>query len=155
MVDGVCSLQFIFIHELHRWRSNGILPCSDHCKSNFGNVLPNFLSNLHRKRAAILSCFVMWLCVHVIFLPGLVVDALYYRSEPLEIYGCDIKRTSQQQKNWVITITNVFFDLPLVLILCAYTILWHKLRIQRVGISAGDNVQATRQRKKHMKGSLF
>lgn len=76
----------------------------------------SFNQNFNDK-AAYCLCALPWIFSHTVILSGVVLDALYYRQVPLELYGCIINTDVYVLKAWslVFTFFQLFFTLIIVL----------------------------------------
>ncbi|XP_055347685.1 melanopsin-A-like [Paramacrobiotus metropolitanus] len=93
----------------------------------------------HTLRTAIQLCIFVWVWVHVIVVPGIVSDALYYRR-PLDKFGCSIN-TSAQPK-WALAKHFLGYILPLVAVILTFPyILGKQLLRKRVGVVGGGITQ--------------
>ena len=78
----------------------------------------------HKKSAAVLVCVAMWIFVHVCLLPGLVLDALYYRL-PEETNGCMVN-TDGMRVYWII-IQFVSYNTPELCVIIAFFAICYKI----------------------------
>lgn len=81
----------------------------------------------HTKRTALVICFVMWLLINIICVPGLVVESLYYRL-PENRSDCSVNPGS----HWKLTVMIILFDCPILVVILAYPFLcWtHRRRLK-------------------------
>ncbi|XP_055330412.1 substance-K receptor-like [Paramacrobiotus metropolitanus] len=63
--------------------------------------------------------------VHIICLPGVILDALYYRV-PAETSGCNVDTTMTGQKVWEQLTMILIYDVPVVFMISAYAVLCFK-----------------------------
>ena len=73
----------------------------------------------HRKKFSVISCVVLMVYVHVIVLPGLLMNYLYYEM-PLEA-GCYIAK--QRLRTWSIVEQLMLYDIPLSFLILAYPVI--------------------------------
>lgn len=88
----------------------------------------NFASKLQTKKAAVFLCVCMFVYVHVILLPGFVLDAMYYRT-PSSSGSCYLNTDAQQ--GWSITVQFVIYIVPEVIMLVAYPFIWYGRRVRK------------------------
>ena len=75
---------------------------------------------LHNKKLlAMVTCVAFWVYVHIIILPGFIMDSLYFRL-PLE-KGCFIVKEPQQ--TWFIVEQMLLYDIPLGFLILAYPVI--------------------------------
>lgn len=79
----------------------------------------------HDKRMALILTGCLWIYVHVICLPGVVLDAVYYRL-PVETSGCNVN--TEAQKIWSLVALLAIFDFPILFITMAYPFLLYRQR---------------------------
>ena len=77
----------------------------------------------HHKNTAVTVCVAMWIFVHVCLLPGLVLDALFYRL-PEETNGCLIN-SDAMRVYWII-IMFVSYNGPELIVITAYFAICYK-----------------------------
>ena len=86
----------------------------------------------HRKRTAVLFCCLGWLEMLAWLLPGYILDAAYYRSDPLSTGGCYLNIPAQW--NWAAVVQFLTYDMGLIQMWLAYPMIWwRRRRILRVG----------------------
>ena len=73
----------------------------------------------HTKPFAATSCPTVWIYVHVVMLPGLIMNSLYY-ERPLEL-GCYIAK--QPLRTWSIVEQSILYDIPLSILILAYPVI--------------------------------
>lgn len=76
------------------------------------------------RRSALISCISICAYVHIVLLPGCILDALYYR--PTWQTFCYLNGAAQP--GWSKTILILAFFLPEAIILGAYPYIWYKRR---------------------------
>ncbi|OQV15772.1 hypothetical protein BV898_10026 [Hypsibius exemplaris] len=81
----------------------------------------------HSRRTAVCLCLGVWVYVHVVVGPPVIIDALYFRL-PVETNGCMINAPEQQA--WEIAI-QVIYWLPEIVMLAAFPVTWCANRSQR------------------------
>lgn len=87
--------------------------------------------NRHRKSVAILICLAMWVYLHVTLLPGVIMDAVYYRL-PVETSGCSFNaEATNSQSHWVAFVQIQGYDLPIVFIAVSYVWIAYR-RVKRL-----------------------
>ncbi|XP_055345041.1 proteinase-activated receptor 3-like [Paramacrobiotus metropolitanus] len=92
-------------------------------------TFPHSYRFLHTRRLAVGTCVAMWMVVHVVCVPFLVMDAWWY-SLPGEINGCHINVDPQAVYSQVIEISMA--DLPIILIMVTYPyLLWKTIMRKR------------------------
>ena len=67
-------------------------------------------------------CVASWMEVGITILPGFVMDTMYYREDPLTTGGCYLN--IPVQFTWAVTVQFLVYDLPPVLMIAAYPIIW-------------------------------
>ncbi|GAV06897.1 hypothetical protein RvY_16808 [Ramazzottius varieornatus] len=77
----------------------------------------------HKKLFAFIVIIVAWVCLHVMVLPGIVLDVLLYRP-PVETNGCNINTNAP--KEWLWFAQLVLMDGPVVLVLLIYPVICYK-----------------------------
>ncbi|XP_055353080.1 octopamine receptor beta-2R-like [Paramacrobiotus metropolitanus] len=77
------------------------------------------------KRTGLFLILLAWIYVHVVCLPGVVLDALYYRQPPAD--GCSM---NDVQVEWINTAQFLVYDMPVLFIVFAYPFLLLK-QLQR------------------------
>lgn len=89
----------------------------------------------HNKKVAMLICAGMVSYVHMVCLPGFIMDTLYYRL-PIETNGCYLNFESQII--WATTIQFVIYDFPIVFMVAAYPyILYQKVKRNKLRPEGG------------------
>ncbi|XP_055341967.1 5-hydroxytryptamine receptor 1B-like [Paramacrobiotus metropolitanus] len=84
----------------------------------------------HTRRLAVMFCVGMVLYVHILLLPGIILDAVYYRL-PVE-NGCWVNNSRQMV--WSTFTTVVVFDIPKLFIpVCYPVLLWKTLQRRKIG----------------------
>lgn len=107
-----------------------------------------FVNSYKRNHTAFIAgsiCVGSWIFSHVVILPGLMMDAVYYHGL-LEDNVCVLETTRGEQKIWIVAVQLVFCLQELV-VLGAYPIIWYKRRERRkigVGVETGS-LQSQRQ----------
>ena len=79
----------------------------------------------HTKKMALLFCLVTFVYVNLWTLPGLVLDGLYYRK-PLDVEKCHLN--GEAQVLWSMIVMFVVYDLPIVIIVFAFPLLYCRQR---------------------------
>ncbi|GAV06824.1 hypothetical protein RvY_16745 [Ramazzottius varieornatus] len=77
----------------------------------------------HRNKTATIVCLLAWTYVHLLVLPGLVLDAAYYRL-PEETNGCQVN--TDVNKWWWIAIQFLLFNIPEAVILTVYLVVCYR-----------------------------
>jgi hypothetical protein len=95
-------------------------------------TLPHSYRTRHNRLTAVLLCVGMWVYVHIVLLPFITNDALYYRL-PLDIYGCTLN--SKAQKGFAILVQIVIFNNPQALMLLGLVIILWKRRLRNKRLS--------------------
>ena len=75
----------------------------------------------HNKKFAIVICVMFWIYVHVVMLPGLITNALYYKV-PLKM-GCYIDKKRKPLLTWSIIEQVMLYDVPLSFLILAYPVI--------------------------------
>ncbi|OWA50759.1 hypothetical protein BV898_15265 [Hypsibius exemplaris] len=83
----------------------------------------------HTGRVALLSVAGMWICLHCALLPGIILDAMYYRL-PEDRTGCMIN-TNDTLGGWSMAVQIVIYDVPDAIILLAYPIICYQTFVAR------------------------
>ncbi|OWA50760.1 hypothetical protein BV898_15266 [Hypsibius exemplaris] len=121
MGPGLCNL---YIYEM--WVLQAGM-CNFHLLFTLNRIwavtFPISYRTRHSKRVAVLSALAMLAYVHCLVLPGVILDALYYR-EPIEADGCLLNTAAQPI--WSMAIQIVVFDIPMVIIILAYPIICYR-----------------------------
>lgn len=94
-------------------------------------TFPHSYKQSHKKRFAVIAVVLMFMYIHVYCLPGLLLEALIYRL-PLEISECVLNSAS----SWKVIAMIVIFDIPILVVVGAYPVLWWKRR-GRLRVSSG------------------
>ncbi|GAV04714.1 hypothetical protein RvY_14949 [Ramazzottius varieornatus] len=101
----------------------------------------------HKKRFALAVIATLWISLHIIVIPGLVLDALWYRL-PMETNGCNINTDAPQAWLWFAQL--VIMDSPVVIVIAVYPIICYKAvqrnrtRVRPAG-EAGTKMTSRRQ----------
>lgn len=90
-------------------------------------VLSVSYQNFHNAKTAMLLCVGVLIFVHVIGLPLIVRDAMYYRL-PVKEYGCRLN--DQAQKKLASAVDLVIFTFPVIFIIASCPYLWIQRRKQ-------------------------
>ena len=114
-------------------------------------TLPMSYRHLHRRSVAVKICVGMWIFIHACLLPGVVLDALYYRL-PTETDGCQFNVTAQF--NWGESTQILNFDIPLILIAVNYLFISYKtVKRNSKKLSKGGRVQPARSQSEKAEGN--
>ena len=110
-------------------------------------TFPHSYRTRHTARFAILTCLAMWIYVHTGLLPGVIMDAMWYRKH-LDTDGCMLNTASQM--TWSYTIQAPYYALPYMVVILVYPTVCYKLwrtSHPRIGpVSASVPAQATNSR---------
>ncbi|XP_055344692.1 5-hydroxytryptamine receptor 2A-like [Paramacrobiotus metropolitanus] len=71
--------------------------------------------------AVLCGCALIW--VHICLLPGVVLDALFYRLS-IELHGCELN--GGKQKSWFLIATFLNYNIPIAVMLLAYPFICYK-----------------------------
>ncbi|XP_055348560.1 alpha-2 adrenergic receptor-like [Paramacrobiotus metropolitanus] len=94
---------------------------------------PVSYKNIHSERVAVLMCAGVALYCHVICLPVVVMDLMYYHL-PEKQYGCLLNATAQSTFTSVVAVISQF--IPVVIVVGAYPFLWYKhLKRKKIGLA--------------------
>ncbi|GAV08658.1 hypothetical protein RvY_18320 [Ramazzottius varieornatus] len=102
----------------------------------------------HKKRFAVAVIATLWISLHIIVIPGLVLDAVWYRP-PMETNGCNINTDAPQAWLWFAQL--VIMDTPVVIVVAVYPIICYKTiqrnraRVRPAG-ATGTKMASRRQR---------
>ena len=66
----------------------------------------------------------MFIYVHIIVLPGIIRDSMFFRTTDFQTHDCHV--SFKAQIGWSLTVVFVIFDLPIVIITLAYPLLYFK-----------------------------
>ncbi|GAV00777.1 hypothetical protein RvY_11578 [Ramazzottius varieornatus] len=91
-------------------------------------TFPISYRNTHSRSLAIKICVGMWIYLHACLLPGVILDALYYRP-PLETDGCQFNVAAQF--DWGESTQLLNFHVPLMLIALNYIFIVYKTMRRR------------------------
>ncbi|XP_055347764.1 melatonin receptor type 1B-like [Paramacrobiotus metropolitanus] len=80
-------------------------------------TFPVHYRHKHTKCVALGICLVSWMWIHLLILPGIITDALYYRK-PVESFGCQVNNAAQAV--WAMTMHWVLYVLPTPFILASF-----------------------------------
>ncbi|OQV25598.1 hypothetical protein BV898_00534 [Hypsibius exemplaris] len=80
----------------------------------------------HTRSMAIWLCLGSWLYVHIFLLPGLVMDAQFYRVDD---GSCQVNTTSQRA--WALPTQIVLYNSSVFIVGVSYPIIWLKVRERR------------------------
>lgn len=89
---------------------------------------PLSYKNNHTRKTAVFICAGMWTYIHVLLLPPIIMDSLYFRL-PLETSGCGINL--QAQSTCMTIMQLLVSDGPEVFILVSYPFILYKARSYR------------------------
>lgn len=81
----------------------------------------------HSKRAVILVIGCEWLFVHILLLPGILVDGLKFRG-PADNIHCLLNTDVSQQKDWNTAIQVILYIAPVFIVVLSYPFIWWKRR---------------------------
>ncbi|XP_055347686.1 muscarinic acetylcholine receptor M3-like [Paramacrobiotus metropolitanus] len=85
----------------------------------------------HSKSVAISICVASWIWNHILLLPGIISDALFYRR-PIEKVGCELNKAAQPV--WSMTVHWVVYVAPTLLILLSFPYVTIKRARRRRGV---------------------
>ncbi|XP_055334060.1 alpha-2B adrenergic receptor-like [Paramacrobiotus metropolitanus] len=102
-------------------------------------TFPHSYRRHHSVRNAAVLVIAVWLLVHVVSLPGLIMDATLYRL-PIEITGCIIN--TNEMPVWSIMLQLIIFALPNLCIILAYPYLV-SMRLRQRKVRAANRSPAT------------
>ncbi|XP_055345256.1 5-hydroxytryptamine receptor 1D-like [Paramacrobiotus metropolitanus] len=110
-------------------------------------TFPVSYRNHHSLRAAFATVVALWIYVHVICLPGVIRDSLYFRA-PLSDNPCLVNVAAQFE--WNLMMQFVAYDLPIVFVIVAYPYLLIKHKLKRrvkfiVAVPLGINATKPRR----------
>ena len=77
----------------------------------------------HKKRFAVIVCVVMWIYLHICLLPGIIMDAMFYRL-PMETNGCNLN--TDAMKGWSRTMQILLYDVPEAIVLLVFPVVCYK-----------------------------
>ncbi|XP_055349163.1 alpha-2B adrenergic receptor-like [Paramacrobiotus metropolitanus] len=102
---------------------------------------PFSYKHFHTKKLAMGVCVGMWCYVHILILPGLIMDGLYYRP-PLDIMGCSINLGTQ--KEWSEAVHWLIYNLAEIIVVFAYPVIcFYRIRSRKiVKVTTGNSVPA-------------
>ena len=95
--------------------------------------------SIHSKRVAVLLCAGMWCYIHVVLLPGIIRDALYFRMD-MASNSCYLD--SAAQRSWAIAVQVVIFNNPQLIMLTSLSIVVI-MRYIRAGKKLSRRVEPT------------
>ncbi|XP_055353924.1 5-hydroxytryptamine receptor 1D-like [Paramacrobiotus metropolitanus] len=96
-------------------------------------TFPHFYKQYHSSRSAAFLCGLVWIAVHAIILPGVILNARVYRL-PIETAGCVINTNAMPVWNTVVQFG--VFIVPNIFVMLAYPyILWMRRRRRLVRIT--------------------
>lgn len=93
-------------------------------------------------------CAVVWFLAHAINLPGVLLDAVYFRHIPLEVYGCFINAAANSLTPWMLCSQACNFVATLF-ILSAFPFIYYKEK-QRSRVQGKKRDASTRLRAKNV-----
>ncbi|OQV24622.1 hypothetical protein BV898_01681 [Hypsibius exemplaris] len=135
--DGYCTLFIYSKYLIKPW------VCSSHALITTNRIWailwPHSYRQTHSRRVAFLVCFGGFLYVHIIDLPGFILDLLYYRL-PLVTHVCFLNYNAQPE--WSLAAQLLCYDIFLFVVLFAYPIIWWK-RHQRNKAMAPKRIQVS------------
>lgn len=92
----------------------------------------------HRQKTALILTACLWIYVHLLCLPGVVLDAVYYRL-PVESNGCYLN--TDAQRTWSLVVLFVVFDFPILFISLACPFLLCRQRnFRRIAVGKHSGV---------------
>ncbi|XP_055353237.1 5-hydroxytryptamine receptor 1B-like [Paramacrobiotus metropolitanus] len=98
-------------------------------------MFPISYKQLHTRTMAKCICIGSAVYCHIILLPFIIIDFMYYRGPDLNADSCDVKTGAQ--KAYTQFLLKVFFQVPMFVILGTYPLLyWKRLTARKV---AGRN----------------
>lgn len=123
---------------------------------------PISFRNRFKHSNAIALCAGLWIAAHAIMIPGLALDALYYRRTPLEIYGCVVNLVEPAMSSWGLFTYALGFAMTLFILAALPYVLWkekvrsraHMRSIALSSTSAAD-AQKTEKNKEGMVTCAF
>ncbi|XP_055348563.1 melatonin receptor type 1B-B-like [Paramacrobiotus metropolitanus] len=102
---------------------------------------PVSYKNIHSEKVAVLMCAGMIVYVHLVCLPLVVLDLLYYHL-PEERAGCLLNTVAQSTYTTVVAIVST--DVPIVVVVGAYPFLWYKhLKRKKIGTAKPSRMEIT------------
>ncbi|XP_055349781.1 olfactory receptor 52J3-like [Paramacrobiotus metropolitanus] len=86
---------------------------------------PVHYRNVHNERVAVLVCLGTVLYIHILILPLIIIDLLYYRL-PEQVYGCGLASDQLPLFEYELIVEVLADDLLIVVIIVAYPFLYYK-----------------------------
>ncbi|XP_055348114.1 alpha-2B adrenergic receptor-like [Paramacrobiotus metropolitanus] len=118
--------------------SGGTMVCHVVISANriWAIVFPLHYRLHHSKRVAVWICVGIWGYVHVLIVPGLVMDGLWYR-QPLEKLGCQVNMETQTA--WSGAVHWLIYNIAEIFVVGAYPFIWYFRKKSRKVTNLSDS----------------
>ncbi|XP_055353236.1 uncharacterized protein LOC129599120 [Paramacrobiotus metropolitanus] len=100
-------------------------------------MFPISYKHLHTRNMAKYICIGFAVYCHVMILPFILIDFIYYRGPTLNVQYCDVNVEAQgQYSNFLL---YVFYQMPMFAVICAYPLLyWKSATARKVTVANGN-----------------